>query len=265
MANTPTVPPGRTIGRAAPPSTVPNASVPLATIPGVRTLVEGGEDTGGTATEIVYVYAFSGPPGATDICNGAIDLVGAGLDDWDHLDDFDTDVSRLADHCRRRYHRARCRALTKWTWPEAAGYLAATAADSMAVKPTNHYEYSYAIPALGEGLLAVRRIVDAYGSNLVYELHGRYILTDFLPSEFWWEVTLNLASGFSEPLARCIEYELAIDLCGTLLKGEAGTARRRQLHQEYRELALPDAVRAGQSETYDRTNAHAPTPWIDIF
>jgi len=240
------------------PGVIPVQSIPL----GALAATAGGEDSG-TGTQTIEVYLAVGPPNATDLCNGAIDLVGAGVEAYDQILDFVTDTSRLADHCRRRFHRARRRALLKWPWPEAGAYLPGTAGDTDFIHPTYDFTYSYQIP-VGAGLLALRRIVNASARPLLYDRHGDHILTNYLPSEFWWHFTLDLAGPFSEGLGRCIEYELAIDLCGPLLRGEAASKRRVELHQEYREIGLPDAARQAQDEQYDQTNAAAPIPWIEI-
>jgi hypothetical protein len=262
--STPSVPAGRTPGRIVPGSSA--ALIPPPLIPGAIRSAAGTADTdaGSTGTVTIEVYVGASPPDATSICNGAIDLVGAGLDDYDRIYDFDLDQTRLADHCRRRYHPCRRRALLKWLWPEATVYLPGTAASEDVSHPTCDFEYAYVIP-LGAGCLALRGIVDAWARPIRYKRIGSAILTNFLPGEFWWLLLLDLATGFSEGLARCIEYELAIDLCGPLLKGADAAGRRRQLHQEYRELALPDAARQAQEEHYDRLNAEAPALLNEIW
>lgn len=251
-------------GRALPVSSAPLGSLPLGALPGMvpASESEGDSETSGTTT--VYLYVSAAPPGATGICNGAIGLVGAGQGEKEKIDDFDTDTSRLADHCRARFHRARRRALLKWPWPEATAYLAGTAASADVVHPTYDFHYAYQIP-VGAGCLAMREIVDVYGNCLKYHRVGLSILCNYQPAEFWWSMVLDLAAGFSEGLVRCIEYELAIDLCGLIITGGEGAKRRRGLHQEYRELALPDAQRQAQDQQYDAINVEAPTRWDEIY
>lgn len=260
----PSTPPGRTPGRIVPASS--EALIPPALVPGAILSASASSDDSSTtgSTTTIEVYVGASPPNATSIANGAIDLVGAGLDDFDHIDDFDLDTSRLAGHCRRRYHTARRRALLKHRWPEAMGYVAGTAASEDVTHPTYDYSYAYAIP-VGAGCLAMRGIVDVWGRPLKHHRLGSSILTNYLPSHFWWLMLLDLATGFSEGLARCIEYEMAIDLCGPLLKGSEADKRRRELHQEYREIALPDAQRQAQDEHYDAINAESPLPWNEIW
>jgi len=200
----------------------------------------------------------------TGICNGAVALLGSGLDGEEYLASFESDTSDLAGWCRRLFDQARKRALLKFRWPEAIKLLAATDAGGDvddAVHPG--FAYAYTVP-VGSGSLALRGIVNADNQPLKYRRAGLLIHTDYATSEFWWDFVENIVTGFSVGLNRCIQFELAIDLTGPVLKGEAADKKCALLIKRYRDLSLPDARGQAGAEVYDQVNAERDTPWSEI-
>lgn len=194
----------------------------------------------------------------TALCNRAVALLGSGIDGVDALDSYENDTTVLADWCRRLYDSCRQEALTAWRWNEAVKLLAGTdgAGDDASVVHTG-YDYAYAIP-VASGCLALRGIVDDDCKPLKYRAAGGYIHTDYATDEFYWDFVLDLESGFSVGLQKCIVTLLAAALAGPIYKGDRGDAKRRALLQEYRELIQPDAESANQAEQYDESLASAP-------
>jgi hypothetical protein len=244
-------------------SAVATAAVWTQTIPwsGTAALTTESALLGGQ----VWVTGTVSPyPETTAICNGAVCLLGSGLNGQEYIESYESDTSELAAWCRRRFDPCRRRALLKWRWPEAQTFLAGSDAGgdvSNAVHPG--YDYAYAIP-IGSGALALRGIVDADRKPLKYARSGPHIHCDYATNEFWWEYIEDLVTGFSPGLARCMEYELAIDLAGVVYKGAVASQKRREFHEEYRELALPDAQGSVQDETYDEHNETRATPLHEI-
>jgi len=210
----------------------------------------------------------------TDLCNAALDLIGAGLDTVRRLDDVDTDVGDTADWFRVNYGRAKRAAILRYDWPECIDYLLGTDAAGD-VDDINHepYGYAYAVPATfgdaddAPGVLAFRGLSDVNDYDTVLlsrgPLHG-YVHTDYADTEFVWKLLLDIDSGFSNGLRECIVYELAIRAAAQFLTGQAGDQKRRLLMEEYRGEVLPNAKGEAQAEQYDTHNETRDMPWTEI-
>lgn len=201
---------------------------------------------------------------ATGICNGAILLVGAGKEGVDHIDSYENDIGDLADWCRRRYDLCRKRALMKHRWNEAVKLLAGDdgSGDDDTQVHTG-YDYAYALPS-ASGCIALRGIVDSDGEPVKHKRAGSYIHADAETDEFWWDFVNDLQTGFSPGLQRCIEYEMALDLCGFLLTGNAADAKRRTLYEEYAQIVLPQAKMQNADEQYDTHNQTKQERWDEV-
>ncbi|MFH0983101.1 MAG: hypothetical protein V2A79_16400 [Planctomycetota bacterium] len=212
--------------------------------------------------EVTPLSVYDGD--ATSACNGAILLVGSGFEGSSHIDSYENDTGPLADWCRRRYDICRKRALVKHRWNEAIKLLSGedgAGDDDSVVHPK--YDYAYALPAAA-GCVALRGIVDEDEKPLLCRRAGQFIHTDYATDEFWWDFVEDIETGFSPGLQQCIEYELAINLTGFLLKGNAADAKRQALQEEYRVLILPDAKGENQQEQYDEHNESADELWTDV-
>lgn len=201
----------------------------------------------------------------TQISNGAILLIGSGIGGVAYLDSYDSDTSELADWFRRRYDVCRKRTLLRWRWNEAILLLAGTDAGGDIVAAVHPgYTYAYTIPA-SDGCIGLRGIVDEEGTALPYRVVGTQLHCDYTTDEFWWDFINDIETGFSPGLQRCIEYELAIDLCGYAVKGQQGDAKRTALETEYRELILPCAKSENQDQEYDAHNSERDELWHEIL
>jgi hypothetical protein len=207
--------------------------------------------------------------GATEICNAALDLLGAGMDDVERLDSYENDTGDTADWFRYNYPSSKKRAILRHDWDGAIDYLLGTDGGSD-VSGINHepYEYAYLIPttAFGLAVVALRGLVDAddHDKVLKYRTRHGYAHTDYETSDFAWKLLLDIETGFNNGLQQCIEYELAIRAATKFLKGKRGDEKRRMLVEEYENVVLPRAKGQNQQEEYDEPNASHDGLWSEI-
>jgi len=211
----------------------------------------------------------------TEMCNAALDLIGAGLDTVRRLVNVETDTGDTADWFRANGKRAERAAKLRFDWAECVDYLLGTDAGGDVVG-INHepYLYAYLIPTtFGSGVtavdvLALRGLVDVYDYETTKPkyrgpVHG-YIHTDYATTEFAWKLLLDIESGFSNGLRECITYELAIRAASQFLTGQSGDQKRRLLMEEYRGEILPNAKGENQATQYDVHNETRETPWSEL-
>ena len=202
----------------------------------------------------------------TDICNGALALMGGGIIDRAWLSNYESDTGPTADWCRILYGKARRRAQRKWDFDETKDYVAGTDAGTD-VDGVNHpgYDHAYLIPANPQTLVC-RGIVDDDRNKLAYHKVGQYIHCNYATSEFYWDLVLDLETTalFSDGLIRCIEYELAILLCGPIFKGDKALKMCQALILEYEQWALPASAGENQLAQYDEANECADDAWYEV-
>ncbi len=226
--------------------------------------------SGATAAVAVEMSAIALASGLeTEVCNGALDLLGSGADE-SHLDDYTTDEGTTADACRRNLPKCRRLLLESFPFLEAIKYLAATDSggdDADVVHPD--YLYAYPLPADCLRLLGLlaNNSTNEYNQHIAlrYERYQGHVLTDYTTSEFYWwyikdEEDLSL---FPRAHRDALEYLLAAKLVGTVLRGPAAHQLRTNLLREYELYARRNAVRFNQRQQYDRARA-ASTSIIDI-
>ena len=145
----------------------------------------------------------------TDICNGALTLIGE-----ETITNFDTDTSEEADACRVVYDRSIKVLLGRTTWRFAQKTVALTA-DVIAVNPL--YSASFQLPA--DFLEMAFTNLDIEGE--VYIIEGQRLLTNAT------SVTMTYTSDavdeglFSAGFVRSAEYLLASRLAYRLTKDRA--------------------------------------------
>lgn len=207
----------------------------------------------------------------TDICNGALDLIGAGMENVEKLDSFENDDNATADWFRENYERCRRKALLRHEWNEAIAYPPGTDSGGD-VEAVDHgpYEYAYAMPqtftenGVTTGVLQTLGIVDDSHNPLDFQPLHWYVLCNVAAENFYWKLLLDLDYGFSQGLQDAIEYELAIRAATKFLKGKRGDEKRATLLQEYNQMALPVARGQNQAGRFDKHNNGRFPRWIDI-
>ncbi len=205
------------------------------------------------------------PETKTDLCNGALALLGGGIaqDAW--LTSYENDTGNTADWCRKLLDKAIEKAVVRHDWNLAEKYLLATASgantdDQTGIEHTG-YDYAYLPPS---DCLALCGIVDEDKATLEYAYVNGYVHTDYETDDFTWHYLQIPANGFPPGLRDCIEYELAILLASPLFGGEKGMQLRQGLMREYLQTVLPEARAQNQREQYDEINENAPDLWSEI-
>lgn len=205
----------------------------------------------------------------TEVANGALDLLGSGVD-TSHLSDYATDTGDTADACRRNLPKCRKLLLESFPFIEAIKYLLASdsgADDSSVVHPD--WLYAYALPSDCLRLLALTANNNPNESNrhilLEYERYQNYILTDYTTSEFYWWYIADVEdlTLFPQATRDALEYLLAAKLVGTVLKGPSAHQLRTNLLREYELYARRNAVRFNQRQQFD-PQPHGATSIVDI-
>jgi len=178
------------------------------------------------------------PLSKTDICNGALQLVGQ-----EFITDLDTDDSEEAAACRVAYARTRNELLEKCPWRFAQATTSLTA-DVTATNP--RFAYSYQLPA---DFLAITE-ADADLSGWPYAIEGTRIVTDVSSFILTYTRELEQVGLYTGGFIRALEVALAARLAFALTK-DARLAERLEMRAE--DIFMLEAGRDAQlnrNQTY---------------
>jgi len=142
----------------------------------------------------------------TDICNGALSLIGQ-----EPITDLDTDISEEGDQCRIHYLRSRNRLLEDYPWRFAQKTTALTQ-DVTAQNPL--FTYSYQLPSDFLSLTTS----DADQEGWPYFLEGTRIITDMSGIIITYTAEIEDVGFYTGGFIRALETYLAERMSYALTK-----------------------------------------------
>lgn len=174
----------------------------------------------------------------TDICNGALSLVGQ-----EPLTDMDTDESEEADQCRIHYERTRNQLLESYPWKFAQATTALTQDETA----TNvEFDYSYQLPA--DFLQITFTDLDAQGEP--YVLEGTRIVTDANGVTLSYTREMEYVGLYPAMFITALEYLLAAKLAYPLTKDLRLTGYLNELAGEKVAEAISREAQQERNSTY---------------
>jgi len=175
----------------------------------------------------------------TDICNGALSLIGQ-----EFITDFDTDISEEGDQCRVLYERSRRVLLTRQPWRFAQKTVALTQ-DVVAVNSL--YTYSFQIPS--DFLSMTFTDLDDMGEPYVIE--GQKLLTNFSAVILTYTHDAVQEGLYSPGFYRTFEYLLASRMAYPLTKDKALAKEMLSTYEVvFAEEANVDSINGARNQTY---------------
>lgn len=175
----------------------------------------------------------------TDICNGALSLVGQ-----EFITDFDTDLSEEGDQCRIVFDRSKEALLTRHAW-RFAQKTAALTADATA--QNSLFSASYILP--GDYLALISSDLDQWGEP--YFLEGRRLVTDFSSVTLTYIANITNSGFFSPGFTRALEYMVASRLAFPLTKDRVLAELMMTMFETvFAEESNRDATNGARNETY---------------